>query len=80
MYNGDMINKMSNDNYSVELMQDPYNKRYLACFSGFDSKEIPDGYTFEEIDDMIDFLYRVQTELKFKSNFANTPSLYEPPY
>ena len=63
-------------NYSCSLMQDPYKQQYLACLHDFDIKEIPDGYTSEDIEEMIEFLIRVQQELKYKNNCLLTPTLY----
>lgn len=72
------MNKMnSGEGYAAQIMQDPYNGlQYLACLNGFNTDEVPNGYTFEEIEKMIHFLYEVQTELKFRNNCANTPSMY----
>jgi hypothetical protein len=67
----------SNEGYSAEIKQDPFNgMKYLACLNGFNTDEIPNGYSFEELNEMIDFLYKVQSEIKFRNNCANTPSIY----
>ena len=63
--------------YYASLYQDPFNgKQYLACLNNFDVKEIVDGYTLSEIEDMIDFLSRVQMELRFKNACLATLPLY----
>jgi hypothetical protein len=63
--------------YSASLYQDPYNnKQYVACLHDFDVKEIVDGYTLSDMDNMIEFLVRVQTELRFKNACLETLPLY----
>jgi hypothetical protein len=57
-------------------MQDPHKRQYLACLHKFNTEEIPDGYSVDEIEEMIEFLVRVQQELKFKNNCLMTPPLY----
>lgn len=69
--------KSTTDCYSAALHQDPYNeKQYLACLNRFDTKELVDGYTVQELEDMIDFLIKVQTEVRFKNTCLQSASLF----
>lgn len=69
--------KSTTDSYSASLYQDPNNNRqYIACLYKFDTKEIIDGYTAQELDDMIQFLVRVQSEVKFKNTCLQTIPLF----
>jgi len=68
--------RSDNSDYSCSLMQDPYKMQYLACLHKFNTEEIPDGYSVDEIEEMIEFLVQVQQELKFKNNCLMTPPLY----
>lgn len=61
---------------NCSLMQDSYKRQYLACLSNFDTNEIADGYSIEEVEELIDFLTQVREELKFKNNMLLTPILY----
>jgi len=63
--------------YSSSLYQDPYNDRqYLACLHKFDVKEIANGYTADELEEMIEFLIRVQSEVRFKNTCLQTFPLF----
>jgi len=63
--------------YSSSLYHDPYNDRqYLACLHKFDVTEIANGYTVDELEDMIEFLIRVKTEVQFKNTCLQTFPLF----
>lgn len=69
--------KSSTNCYSASLHQDPYApNRHIACLADFDSKEMVDGYSIKEIDDMIEFLLRVQTELKHQTDCLHCQTLF----
>lgn len=62
---------------SCDLIVDPYErKQYLACLQNFDTKEISDGYTMEEVEELIEFLTKIKQELSFKNTTLTTLPLY----
>ena len=69
--------KSTTDSYSSSFHQDPFNDRqYLACLHKFDTKEIVDGYTVQELEDVIEFLIKVQTEIRYKNTCLQTFPLF----
>lgn len=64
------------DSPEYEFHIDPYHKRYLACINKVDSKEIVDGYTVEELGQLIDNLTMIRSRLQRENENLHTPFFY----
>lgn len=68
--------KSDTSNFSCSIVRDPYRMQHLACLHNFDTSEIPDGYSLKDVDEMIEFLTRVQQKLRFKNTEMMTAPLF----
>jgi hypothetical protein len=62
--------------YYSTLMEDPYKMQYLACLTGIDTDEIPNGYSVSELETMIEFLNTTKEKLIAKNNALTTSSMF----
>lgn len=76
MYFMDNTLKSNVLNCTCSFRKDPYKNQYLACLNGFDTKEIADGYSLDDIQELIEFLKQISSELNFKNTTINTSPLY----